>query len=231
MGDILGPYVMVPKSPIKIVDLSCTWKLLYWQFKYDCLCIWSLCPHRICHTYAAEANCRGGTNPAPFRRETVNLVPMEIWKKKTGLDINFFHAEMPQYHLGDALHQLYWGYTKSSLQLSVFSATKAWYLCCFQTVYRPLPCGSRGKMPWMVTQKNLHELAVPATALLVQHFCVVKGMSKKCRNFCYMLKPVSIFKARNLDLEASLQKVLTTKQNKTVGELLLLFQVRSSNRL
>lgn len=126
-------YMMVPKNPIKIVNVSCTWKLLYWQFKYYCYCIWSLCPHGICHTYAAEAYCWGRTNSVPFRRETVNLVPIEIWKEKTGLDINFFHAGIPQYHLGDALHQLNLGYTKSSLQLSVFSVYSFW------TVYRPLP--------------------------------------------------------------------------------------------
>lgn len=149
------PYVMIPKKPIKIVDVSWKWKLLYIQFKHDGLWIWSLCPHGICHTYGAEANCWGGTNPVPFRRETVNSVPVEIGKEKIELDMNLFHAGMPQYHLWDALHQLNWDYTKSSLKLSVFSATKVWYLCCFQTVHRPLPCGCRGKMPWMATLKNL----------------------------------------------------------------------------
>lgn len=64
------------------MDMGCTWKLLYLQFKHDCL--WSLCPLRDLLSQATEAKsyllkvptCWRGTNSVPSGRGAISLVPV-----------------------------------------------------------------------------------------------------------------------------------------------------------
>lgn len=90
-----GPCVMLLKNPIKIMDVGCTQKLLYLEFKHDFLWVWSQCHcwDLILSLYRSQNYLSKRDSPVPSVRGTVCSVPVELWRDTIRLEDNLFIQE------------------------------------------------------------------------------------------------------------------------------------------